>query len=221
MNIKITKEEHEFLKRHQVTEIVIGSKLYGTEEEGSDTDFLCIYNKPSSWSDSNLPNFHQFQYDDVRNNCQYIWTTEEQFWKNQMSGDSTINSDVILFGEKYSDLAKLELCRTYKVIKGYLGFAKRDLKEYKKKNKLFHIARGLYCAEKLIYGKLPTLYDVQNRCRNIINVPVLRSKENQLRLKCNSMFNEGLLGMYYIPKVSSPLYQKLLDSNNTKEFRYL
>lgn len=49
MNIKITKEEHEFLQKHVIETSIIGSHLYGLETEESDKDFLCIYRKPLEW----------------------------------------------------------------------------------------------------------------------------------------------------------------------------
>ena len=55
---------------------------------------------------------------------------------------------------------KLEILRTYKIIKSFIGFAKRDIKQYslgKDKNKLFHINRGLYCAEEPFNNRLPNI----------------------------------------------------------------
>ena len=74
-----------------------------------------------------FPNVHQFQYKDIENNIDYIWISNEQFFKNQASGESTINSDIILFADFLEESSKLNMCRTYNVMKAYLGFAIRDL----------------------------------------------------------------------------------------------
>ncbi|MCU0329313.1 MAG: hypothetical protein MUE53_10005, partial [Chitinophagales bacterium] len=132
MNIIFSEEEHLFLQSQIIQTIIFGSRLYGSHNESSDTDKLCIYKTSDIELHSGLPNIHQFQFKDKDNNIDYIYCSELQFWKNLLSGDSTINADIVLFTDLYP--SKLEICRTYKTIKAYLGFAKRDLqkKEFKK-----------------------------------------------------------------------------------------
>ena len=59
---------------YSIEEYVFGSKLYGTDNENSDTDILVIYKCPIAWKKyiNTLPNFHMFQYDDCENNKQFI-----------------------------------------------------------------------------------------------------------------------------------------------------
>jgi predicted nucleotidyltransferase len=220
MNIIINKEEHLFLQSQVLQSIKIGSHLYGTNNENSDIDFLCIYKTSEVELHSGLPNFHQFQYKDIENNIDWNYCSELQFWKNLQSGDATINADIVLFTDLYTN--KLEICRTYKVIKAYLGFAKRDLKDIKKdtKRKLIHAARGLYCAESLINNKLPTKLDIQNIYTQLLDKDDLITKEKNLRIKTNDLYDSNQLDNYYIEKCDNTLWQKLLESNNTKEFRY-
>lgn len=45
-------------------------------------------------------------------------------------------------------------------------------------------------------------------------------KEKELRAKTNELYDSNQLSNYYIEKCNHTLWQKLLDSNNTKEFRY-
>jgi len=172
MNIFITKEEHDYLQEHLLdTTILIGSKMYGTDDEESDTDYLCII-KPilntvlTEWYNC-LPNIHQFQYKDLENKIDYIYTTELQFYKNMYSGDSTINTDVCIYHNKIP----IRNIRTYKIIKSYLGFAKRDIKFLKKDkakllrnnthheliSRISHINRGLYNANCLLSDIRPDL----------------------------------------------------------------
>jgi predicted nucleotidyltransferase len=229
MNIKISKEEHEYLNEHLIESFVIGSHLYGTQNENSDMDVLCIYDNEHLMSISPeicnyLPNYHQFQYDDTENNKQYIWTSKEQFFKNLFSGDSTINADVIMFYESLHN--RLQICRTYKVIKAFIGFANRDLKDIKKKNKLFHAHRSLYCASMLLRNELPTLEDIKHIAEQPYDVAFLREWNKNLRELCNELYEKGHLEMYCIPAMPKSLtpQNKLLNSlvyaNNTKEFKY-
>ena len=151
MNIKINKEEADYIFSLNNKQYIFGSKLYGTSNDDSDTDILVIYESFHKERDVFYPNYHQFQYDDLENNKQYVFTSKEMFYKNLLSGDSTINSDIVLFNDNFIDIKdKLNICRTYKVIKAYIGFANRDIKNINKgKNKHFHIERSLYSAEKL------------------------------------------------------------------------
>jgi predicted nucleotidyltransferase len=229
MNIHITKNQHEYLQTLVKETHTIGSKLYGTDNENSDTDLLCIYKIEDEFIEnhlSRLPSFHQFQFKDVENNNDYIYTTKNQFFMNQSSGDSTINSDLLMFRNDFElDLA-LNFCYTYKVIKGYLGFAKRDLKQYKEgKHKLIHAMRGLYCAESLMNKNIPSLEHIRSIYHIELNVHELLDLETYLRQGLAKMLQDGEINQYHVPQVfgkNDPEYvfQLLLNSNNTTEFKY-
>jgi|WetSurMetagenome_2_1015567.scaffolds.fasta_scaffold84883_2 hypothetical protein len=229
MNLKISKGEHEYLMEHRLRAYTVGSHLYRTNKEGSDEDILCIYDNKHLMSISPeicnyLPNYHQFQYDDTENNKQYIWTTLEHFYKNLFSGDSTINADVAMFYPIGYD--PLRLCRTYKVIKAFIGFANRDLKNINKGNKLFHAHRSLYCASMLLRDELPNLDDIYFISQNPYDVDFLREWNKNLRELCNELYEKGHIEMYYIPAMPkslmpyNTLLNKLVYANNTKEFKY-
>lgn len=230
MNIKISKKEHEFLLEFKNRSIIMGSHLYGVNNSKSDVDYLMFYSTPETWFLDGFPNIHQFQY--TENNVDYIWTNKKQFWDNQRSGDNTINSDIILFSEQlWGDLEayRLEYCRTYKVIKAYLGFTKRDLKYYKEGiHKIKHASRSLIIAQHLLNNDMPSLDEIrneyeyiENRCKDIYKFKLgLEEEEKRLRERCNKMYENKELEMYYIPTVEDNLLQKLLDSNNTREFKY-
>lgn len=234
MNIKINKTEHEYLQDFVLTKFVVGSRMYGTANEESDTDYLCIYTEDafgllSSLDQMDLPNIHQFQYDDKEGNAQYIYTTKKQFFQNLCSGDSTINAEVIMFGDgKRLPVIgdPLKLCRTYNIIKAYIGFAKRDLKTPSKKNKMFHAYRSLYFAESLMDNRIPLLKEVNLIKNSTLGVGTLILWESNLRKRCNKMYDYGELKRYYIPTLPKSLHPwntlgtKLLNSNNTKEFKY-
>jgi hypothetical protein len=224
MNIKINKEQAQLLFNCEEKRHVIGSNLYRTNNENSDKDILVIY-KSEFQSDDYYPNYHQFQYDDVENNTDYIFTSQERFWHNLLSGDSTINADIILANPMYKDDEKLNILRTFNIIKSFIGFAKRDIKQYemnKGKNKIFHINRSLHCAEKLLNNEVPDILEFQylNIFDNIFN---LKQKEADLRLLCNRGYELGTLAKYPLKPICSPineLEKLLIDANNTKNFTY-
>ena len=228
MNIHISEKQHKYLQQFVVRTEIIGSKLYGTNSDKSDTDLLCIYEIPFKFISEHLsrfPSIHQFQYKDIDNNTDYIYCTPLQFFYNQASGDSTINSDICLFSNM-SWCGSIAICVTYKVIKGYLGFAKRDLKQYKEGNhKLIHAKRGLYCAEKLMYNERPLIEDIQEFYHMEHNVTELIQYEHNLRFILTQMLNRNEIEFYQISELFDKdedeyVFQLLLNSNNTKEFKY-
>jgi hypothetical protein len=138
MNIKITEEEFGWLKDKidNTAKIYhIGSRLYETNRDDSDHDILVVY-KSLFPSDKIYKNYHQLQYDDIENNAQWILTTEESFWGNLLSGDSSINADVVMFYGDYDYHSKLNICRTSNIIKSFIGFAKRDIKYANKEQEI-------------------------------------------------------------------------------------
>lgn len=152
MNIHIkNKELFERLLDSTIYSVNIGSKMYGTNNENSDTDIIHIYKTSEAELNSILNSHHQIQYKD--NNIDYIFVSLHSFLRNLLSGDSTINFEVI----NHIDILTSELSflyemrksfYNYKIMRSYLGFGRRDLKQLNKgegdrgKNKkLFHAYR--------------------------------------------------------------------------------
>lgn len=223
MNIKINEEEYLELGLYIENSYVIGSRLYNTHTEDSDYDILYII-KPFLKSDNYYPNWHQFQYDSEDGTRQNMFTTKERFYRNLFSGESTINADIIMFTD-FDDLSpseKLNYCRTYNVIKAFLGFAKRDLNRYNSgKNKHFHAARSIYCAEKLMNNELPKLEELSKYVS--LTLDELFSKCASLRIRCNYMMNNKELTMFpkeLIFEPKSSLERKIMEANNILEFKY-
>jgi len=239
MNIKISKEQHDRLQASGVDSYLVGSHLYGTNTETSDKDYLCVYNTSSVFSNAmsgtlmGLPNIHQFQY--TEDNVDYLYTSDTQFWKNFFSGDSTINVDAVLYllfdkdelveDPKLSE-AVLKVCRSYNIIKAFIGFAKRDIKIWaknKSNKKLFHIYRGFYMADCLLRNVYPQLDEIRELTEGDFGLETLEelnAEEVRLRTLCNTMFNNGDLLRYNFLPVEDDLLTLLLESNNTKEFKY-
>lgn len=223
MNIKINDNELELVSIYIQNSYIIGSRLYNTHTDESDYDILYII-KPFIKSDAYYPNNHQLQYDSSDGRKQYMFTTKERFYRNLFSGESTINADVIMFTD-FDDLSvseRLNYCRTYNVIKAFLGFAKRDLKHYHNgKNKKFHVVRGLYCAEKLMNNELPKLEELSSYIE--LGKDDLIKKCSELRNRCNDMFNSKELTLFPKELIFEPensLEKKIMESNNILEFKY-
>jgi len=218
MNIMIDEQEHEYLQQLVTQRYTIGSHLYGTAHANSDLDYLCLYPATELELRSPLPNAHPFLYKDKVTNIDWNYSSDLQFSRNLLSGDSTVNADVVLFTDREKE--KLSWCRTYKVIRAYLGYAKRDLKQANKAKKMAHAARELYCAELLLDNRLPTLDGLRAACLKQQSATELQEKEQGLRAQANSLYDAGLLHNYYITKEDNSLWHKMLQANNTKAFRY-
>lgn len=224
MNIKITKEQHERLNTSRYIQYEFGSRLFGTNREDSDYDYMRVYDYDSVFGEKykGYPNIHSFQYDDFVNNSQYIWVTQEQFYANLMSGDGTIHSDILLFSkesEKIGDQV-LKMCRTFKIIRAYCGVAKRDLKLHNSKNKLFHANRSLYIAECLIDNILPKKEEIQKIALDLKDKKYCTDLEAYLRQKASDMYQNHLLENYYIPDTGDDLLDIMIQANNTRQFKY-
>lgn len=162
MNIHFTDEKLKYqLDFSTIFKIEVGSSMYNLKTSNSDTDILCIYLEGSLNCTSITSNHHQFQYKDGENNIDYIYTSLNQFISNILSGDSTINYEVLQtleFKEKFKDLwFFLNKINITNITKSYLGLSKRDLKSFKnlpldKYNadtykKISHFIRGVLVAE--------------------------------------------------------------------------
>jgi predicted nucleotidyltransferase len=229
MNIHINEEEFNELKKYTVGEYQFGSVLYGLNNEKSDTDILYLYENPIHW-DETLKFYninHQFQYKEVNKNIDHLFTSVEQFWKNLSNGDSTINCDIFLFNKDFNNAInsdyRLKFVRTYRIMKAYLGLAKRDFKKANEGNhKLIHGARCLYMVETLINNELPTINGIQEYVKNISTKDLsnLIDNEIQLRKKLTDMLENKEITHYYIPNINDNLLYKLMQSINTIEFKY-
>lgn len=226
MNIKISKEHHERLCKADYVELVFGSHLFGTNDESSDLDLIRIYDDEDVFGINLYKHFvmlpiHSFQYDDSENNQQIIWCTKEQYAKSIVTGDGTMFIDTLIFADDSTDKDILEFLRTYKVIKAYLGVAKRDLKLHPSNvKKLFHAQRSLYIAESLINHQVPRLEEIRKIKNNLKSSNCLVSEELLLRSKLNTMLNNREISLYSIPPEEDSLLKLLLDSNNITEFKY-
>lgn len=223
MNVKITKEQHDYLCTLPFKEYLFGSQLHGIANENSDFDYLRIISDDFYLSFNSLakylPNIHSFQYTQGKE-IQYLWMTESQFWQGFFSGDGNLLADIVLLSGKFEN--PMFLAYTYKVIKGYLGVTKRDLRLHKDwDKKIFHSTRSLYMAEALIKKELPTIQNIKDLYNSErLTVDVLNEKEKILREELNTMLQSGKIDLYPNFKEENELVQIIASSNNTREFRY-
>jgi hypothetical protein len=227
MNIKITKEQHLRICELEFKEYIFGSHLHRTNNNNSDKDILRVIKDNIIFNNSNtlgkyLPNIHIFQYDDIENNTQYVYMTEYQFWYNLFSGDGHIQSDIILLTDYFEN--PLFLCRTYKIIKGYLGLVKRDLKYYdKNEKKRLHCIRGLYITNKLIHNEKPIIDDMNlflSTFGETYDREMIQRELNILKDLANRMYENNTLTNYPIFDEKDDLVSKVILANNIKEFTY-
>lgn len=166
MNIHFTDEKlFNDLMQSSIFQIEIGSGMYNLKTETSDTDILVIYLDGVVNSNSIIRTHHQLQF--IKDNLDgtstdYIFTSLTQFLNNILSGDSTINYEVLKSDEfknhskEFKFLSELEVFNNVNVIKSYLGMAKRDLKALKgnfSTKKLYHLSRGILFAEAMLNSK--------------------------------------------------------------------
>jgi len=219
MNIHIEDRElFKELKKISILNIEIGSRMYGTNNEKSDTDILYIYIPSYDELNSISASHHQYQFKE--NGVDHIFTDIYTFIKNSLNGDSTINFEVInskkLIG---SDLEWLyntrHLFRNYKILRAYLGRARKDLKQIRSKSnvedmtkKLSHGIRSYQFACNVLEDVFSSewddsyYYDVLARTRNmtikrkIYNLSSeYEMKISVLRERVNLFLDSGQLGM--------------------------
>lgn len=152
MNIHIDKNLYNILSSSTIFKCMIGSYMYGINDEYSDIDYLHIYVPTIAEQNSFTYTHHQYQYKE--DNIDYIFVDIFSFIRNCLIGDSTINFEIIWLDEmKTSNISFLYDMRekfiNYKILRSYLGLARRDLimlskeKTIREKNKkLIHIIRG-------------------------------------------------------------------------------
>lgn len=180
MNIHITdKNLVSNLNSSKLLSIEVGSSMYGTNDSLSDKDYLTIYLTSKSELYSSSFSHHQIQYKDLDNNIDYNFVSIHSFIRNLLSGDSTINFEIIntnkLIGTKLEFLYnnRFEFF-TYNIIRSYLGLARRDLKEMSSLSnsrdiakKLAHAYRG-YEFAKMIYDGDFSIENITDEIRNKI-----------------------------------------------------
>ncbi len=211
MNIHFTdKELFEKLQKATIAKVIVGSHMYGTNNENSDIDYLNIYATSENELNSFIQTNHQLQYKEE--GIDHNFVSLHSFLKNIINGDSTINFEVVasdsLIGTDLQFLTDYRsLFITHTMIRSYLGICRRDIKyyhkcenEYDKIKKLRHIIRGYIYAKTMVshvfdfaacnYSLLDIDIDISNKFQ-------LRKYEDhisKLREELTEKFNNKTLG---------------------------
>lgn len=160
MNIYVTESEMLCMDEQKLVSIKVGSHLYKLNNNESDLDILNIYAAREDDLHSLVSMHHQFQF--KANNTDLLYCSLQLFIRNIISGDSTLNFESLYSDElsQNKELAWLfnmkESFINYTIIKAYVGFARRDIKLYKKEKnhkKLFHAVRGVKVAKAMLQGQ--------------------------------------------------------------------
>jgi hypothetical protein len=169
MNIHIDNKQYNNIIVANHIKLPIGSVIYGLNDEHSDEDYLLIYQPFVHQINNPFMNHHQFQYKE--NNIDYNLVDYVTFIKNLVTGDSTINFELLWsddFNNENNQINWLSEYKkdfiTYNIINAYIGFAKRDMKYFNKrltdidkKRGLVHIKRCILFATELLYDNNLTL----------------------------------------------------------------
>ena len=212
MNIHFDdKDLFDKLKRATIAKVLVGSHMYGTNNEKSDKDFLYIYATSENELTSAIVSNHQLQYKE--DGVDHNFVSLHSFIRNTINGDSTINFEVIQSDSLIdTNLEWLSSYKdsfiTYTVIRSYLGLAKRDLKHLSKasdelkKKRLGHIIRGFLYSLDMINKKF-NFRLINNELIFIMKdlffskevVSEYEAKINLLRNELNDKLNNKTLGL--------------------------
>lgn len=168
MNIKIVDPIPE---NEVIVTIPFGSHVYGTNTVKSDKDFVKIIKQDTG----NLilqyvhkPNQYSLVLNDGRGQVDYIYVSEESFWKQCVDGSNVVFFEALHtkeFQEYYpkrwptGDYMGFLIGHAYnsRNTKAMLGMAKRDL-HYPER--YHHVTRCIWMAEKIIAKELIDLKEV-------------------------------------------------------------
>lgn len=237
MNIHITKEEFNELTSDKIIgQFVIGSKLYGIDNVDSDTDYLVIMYPFKNKRYSPFNNHHQFQYKDVENNIDYNFVDVIDFIDNLVSGDSTVNYELLHSPEFQQNTEigwlseYLPHFRTYNIIKSYAGLVLRDIKYYSKRtgsdkiSGYCHIKRGFNFTQDLFYNKFS--FELNETLLKLIKLspppeshilnelPDIKEEIQEFRKNVlNKEYEAGRISRYLDPKIQLEINHKLTISS--------
>ena len=218
MNIHF-KDKNTFKKLTDATIFTVqfGSRMYGTNDENSDTDLLHIYVPSISERNSFWPSHHQLQYKD--NDTDHNFVNVFAFIKNLINGDSSVNFEIINHESiKGSPLDFLFYIRhsfyNYKILRSFNGFCRRDIREYHKANsdleknkRIGHIIRGHEFSKMILDKNFSPIIigDLKEKLLNIKNlsdnkerkniVSELKSDVEGFRIRINELHDQKNLGL--------------------------
>lgn len=235
MNIHITDIDLvNRLKESTIFRATIGSHMYGTNDSGSDIDYLHIYTTSENELMSVIKTNNQLQYKE--GNVDYLFVSLHTFIGNILNGDSTINFEVVnskqLIGSELEWLYDIRhYFNTFTIIKSYLGFARRDIRHYNryfgrdKTKRLRHIIRGYLYSRHILDNNWD--FDEVNsilRSIDISDETILKDykqKIDLMRFELSDKFNSSEFKLAQKIRVDDgvDLSNKLIDFCNSDYFK--
>lgn len=214
MNIHFSDEKlYEDLIKRTIIKAPIGSRFYGDFRPDSDYDYLNIYVPDICELTSPFTNHHQLQFKKIGEDGTGIdenFTSVTQFFRNLVSGDNTINFEV-LFTEQFKNVfhsLSYKDFYTYNIAKAYLGFAKRDLKfmDQKNEDRERHVVRGLQLAFLIMEKRNIEKFVFRNSWAARLFVV-----EDQLRRELNNKLEKKQIDRFLKPDVQRKISEKVSD----------
>lgn len=235
MNIHINKLKYEqLLEAPKVGTFVIGSPLYGLNDENSDRDYLTIYYPFKNQINNPFFNHHQYQYKDIENNVDHNFVDIVTFIKNLVSGDSLINfellhSDAQIYGSDIDFLVPLKKhFYTYNVCKSYLGFAKRDCTTLHKRKTdpdrnrgILHIERCYISALQILTGEFKlrfkdVILSTDTVIKNFDHQVTMNRIDHIRKIMLNPSLENGKITRFLNPDVQHIVNTELMNLINNK-----
>jgi predicted nucleotidyltransferase len=220
----------EHLKKATLFKTIIGSKMYGNDNQDSDTDYLYIYVPSIDERNTFKKSHHQLQYKDYNNKEDHIFVDIFTFIHNTIYGDSTISFEVInndlIKDSPLNFLYEMRMAfHNYNILKSYNGLALRDAKHiiknkqfYTKEHfqkRLSHVIRGHEFAEMILDNQFNTIFNKDLNEYDLYQddklTDYIENKLRPFRLKINELKDNK-----EIPKFMKVEEQKLLDIELTK-----
>lgn len=209
MNIHIGKEMFDTLMASTIGSYEFGSTLYELSTDTSDVDIMHIFVPSDNMEKSYVWDNSMFQYKE--DGVDHIFTTIDGFIRNLLTGDSTINFEILHSENNFEILGFLfnnkKMFYNYSVLRAYLGFAKRDLKLAKDPKKMAHAIRGYNAAYSLYHNntynnissesdKEHILFYKSGNKASLEHIFELKEKVEKLRDKVNIDFDSGKIYRY-------------------------
>lgn len=178
MNKKIEQPLDETLV---IVTIPFGSQVYGTAKVDSDQDYIkIIYGEDTE---------DILQWQGVINDIKvdYTYVTLNNFCTLVRNGGNIPMWEAALYCDFQVAGHDLNDFDWYKVIRGHIGLAKRDVAYYPERTK--HVCKGLSFAHIMMQDMLPSLKDVKH-IPILMNAPNLRSRIQIMRRELNKMYGK-------------------------------
>lgn len=230
MNIHIKdKDFFHSLQSASLASARFGSHLYKTNDQFSDSDIHYVYTTSEIETISFLKSHHHLQYKEE--GIDHIFVNLHTFLSNVIKGDSTVLFEIIhsdaFKGTSLEFLYNMRIAfNNYAIIRAYLGYSRRDIQHYHKKEThreqlkaLGHIHRGYFFAKSLMEGNFSLInndfLEVFAEIKKITETDFKTKKHflnkgqelvTELRNELNHQFNNNLLGL--------PKYMTIGDMNN-------